>query len=276
MVAFVELQGNSVCPTAGEVAARLRDLIPAADTVAAPRERVLLRSDGGALALELRDDLGRTLARRRFEAAACDDVAQAAAVVIAAWATELRSAGAAEVVLPRARRRAVGFELAAAFVAALAGASFAPGGELAVTLGPRRGRLLGRLLATATAPRDLRLGAAAPAHATFLRASLALGPVVRFRPRRWLVDLDAEASVALVYIGSVGFADSASAFDADLGLGGGARAAVRLGAVAPFVGVRLVGWLRPLAATAVGPTGGSASLPRFEALFTAGIAFGND
>lgn len=274
VVALVELQGAPTCPTAEQIAAHLKDLLPEA-TSAPPRERVTLATDHGALVLELHDD-NRRLAQRRLEAAPCEDLAQAAAVVIAAWATELRPSGTPEVLLPAPRPRRVGFEIAGGFVASLAGSSFAPGGELAVALGRPRGRVLGRVLLTGEDTRDLQIGTATTAHASFTRASLALGPLLRFRPSRFLLDLDAELSVAMVYLAGVGFADSAHSFDADVGLGGGGRAAVRLGPVAVYLGARLVGWLRPIEATSIGPAGGTSALPRLEVLLSAGLSFLQD
>jgi hypothetical protein len=46
--------------------------------------------------------------------------------------------------------------------------------------------------------------------------------------------------------------------------------------MAPYVAVRVVGWLRPLSLLVTGPGGGSTMLPRFEVLLTAGVAFGRD
>ncbi len=275
MVAAIELAGASSCPTVNEVADRLRALVPDAATAAVPRERVTLTQQLGGLRLELRDEAGRAIGRRSLDAAPCSDLAQAAAVVIAAWATDLRADRTPELVLPRRQpRRGLGFDVAAGFVASFAGSAFAPGGELAVTMGPRDGRLLGRIVATGTAARDLAVGTGAAGHVTFSRASLGLGPVVRLRPGRFLVDFGADASAALVYLAGVGFADSASAWDADVGLGGGVRAAVRVGAVAPYLGARVEGWLRPLSALVTGPTGGTVGLPRFEVLLAAGLSFG--
>ena len=275
VIGFIELGGATRCPTADEVAARLRDLVPDAAAATAPRERVTLAEQGGALELALHDGSGRTIGRRRLEAAPCADLAQAAAVVIAAWDTDLRAGQAPTLVLPRPPPPPrLALDVAGGFVASFAGAAFAPGGELALTLGPRRGRLAGRILATGTATRDLDVGQAAPAHVSFTRASLALGPVVRFRPGRFVIDLGGHASAALVYLAGVGFADSASAWDADVGLGGGVRAALRLGRVAPYLGARVEGWLRPLSARVTGPTGGTVALPRFEVLLGAGLAVG--
>lgn len=274
VVGLVEITGATQCPTPDEVAARLHDLVPDAAPAAAARERVALADDGGALGLTLYDDGGRTIGRRRLEAAACADLAQAAAVVIAAWETDLRAAQAPEIVLPRPRRRRVALDVAGGFVASLAGASFAPGGELGLTLGPARGRVLGRLGATGEATRDLSVGTATAGHLSFTRAALSLGPVVRLRPRRFVIDFEAHAAAALVYLAGVGFADRTTSFDGDVGLGGGVRAALHLGAVAPYLGARVEGWLRPLSARVTGPTGGTVALPRFEVLLSAGLAVG--
>jgi hypothetical protein len=273
VVALVELQGAPTCPTPDQIAGHLRGLLPEAT---APKQRVSLANDGGALLLALDDGTGRAVAHKRLEPAPCDDLAQAAAVVIAAWAMELSAAGAPEVVLPHVQPRRIGWDLHAGFVASLAGASFAPGGELGLLLGRPGGRVLGHLIATGFATRDLQVGNSSTAHASFTRASLGLGPLVRFRPGRFRLDLDGELSVALVYLAGVGFADDTSSWDVDVGLGGGGRAAVRLGPVAPYLGARVVGWLRPLQASTIGPTGGATPLPRFEVLLSAGISFGQD
>lgn len=275
VVAAIGITGATICPTPGEIAARLGELVP--DAGAPAREQVVVAGEAGALTLELRDAGGRSIARRRLEPAACDELAQAAAVVIAAWATDIKPDGAPEVVLPRARPPSkVGFELAGGFVASLAGGtSFAPGGELALTLGGRRSRVLGRLAFDGFATRNLAVGNSSPAHVSYTRASVGLGPVVRFRPSRFLFDLHAEASLALSYVAGIGYARSQLGYDADVGLGGGARAAVRLGWAAPFLAASVVGWLRPTTVIVTGPGGGSPSLPAFELWLSAGIGFGN-
>jgi hypothetical protein len=238
---------------------------------------VQLEDDAGALVLRLGDDPTHPLAVRRLEAAPCAELANAAAVVIAAWATELRGAATPRVVLPRPRpKRALGYEVDAGFLGALAGSSFAAGGQAGAMLGARGGRVYGRLTVAGTALRDIDVGAAAPAHGSYTRAWLGVGPLVRFRPGRFLLDLDAQLAVALLYVAGIGFADSQSGYDADLALGAGGRAAVRAGPVAPFVGVHVQGWLRPLSVAVTGPAGGSAELPRFEVLFSAGLAFGTN
>jgi hypothetical protein len=98
--------------------------------------------------------------------------------------------------------------------------------------------------------------------------------LVRFRPGRFLLDLFAELTPSLVYVDGVGFASSLSAVGLDVGLGGGGRAALRLGPVAPFLGARMVGWLTPQSVQVTGLGGGVTALPRLEVLLEAGIALG--
>src|SRR5947209_4541133 len=79
-------------------------------------------------------------------------------------------------------------------------------------LGPRRSHFLGRVALVGLGPRDLSLG---PGHGTYTRAWAALGPLVRFRPSRFILDLHAEALLALLYVTSSGFTTSQSALDVD-------------------------------------------------------------
>jgi len=83
-------------------------------------------------------------------------------------------------------------------------------------------------------------------------------------------------SAALVYVDAVGFRVRTHAWSGDAGLGGGARLALRLGPLLPFVGVRGVGWLVPQSARVTGPGGGINGLPRFDVFFEAGVAWGDD
>src|SRR5204862_351974 len=85
-----------------------------------------------------------------------------------------------------------------------------------VALGQRGARLHGRLALGGTGLRDIDVGMAPPAHGRYTRAWLGLGPVVRFRPGRFLLDLDALASVALLYVSGIGYASSRSATDVDV------------------------------------------------------------
>jgi hypothetical protein len=121
------------------------------------------------------------------------------------------------------------------------------------------------------APRDLRLGSG---RAAWGRSALGAGLGYRFRPARFVLDVRAEALLALLYVQGRGFDQTSRSFDVDAGLGCAARGGVQLGAVQPFVSVELAGWLRP--EQAIARQGGamvSANLPRIEVLLALGLAF---
>jgi len=81
--------------------------------------------------------------------------------------------------------------------------------------------------------------------------------------------------LALLYVAGAGFARNYTAFDVDVGLGAGVKLGVVAGPVQPFVGVDVVGWLRPAQATAQAAAATvTAELPRFEVVLSAGLAFG--
>jgi hypothetical protein len=169
-----------------------------------------------------------------------------------------------------ASRRPVLFDAGAAFLASVAGKSFAPGGVADVAWAPRGPRWAARLAVMATSTRDLPLG---NGHAEWLRAGIGLGPRCRFSvARRWLFDLHVEGIAALVSVGGVGYAQNQHAFDFNPGIGFGGAVSARFGRVAPFIGIGAVGWPRRqdiLTTEAL-----RASLPQFEVLFSSGLAFG--
>jgi hypothetical protein len=271
----VELSAESDCPSAEAVANELRAIAGDAE---ATGERVVIVTDARGVALRLTGRDGTLLAERVLPAGDCAELARAAAVLIAAWRTEVRPTAPRLVLPPPKQPVPIGFELGAGFTAALAPGStndlFAAGGTLAASVGPRRGRLLARLAVTGLALRSLAVGTTTGAHARFTRAGLSAGPLVRFRPGRFLLDLFAELTAALVYADALGFPVNASSVGFDVGLGGGARAAIRAGPVAPFLGVRVAGWLTPQSVQVNGAAGGKADLPRVDILLEAGISFG--
>src|SRR5262245_50285486 len=80
------VQGDTVCPTAAEVATRLAQVVP--------RDRdsngvVYLSSAAGGVHIALYNRSGTQLAERELEGNACAELAQAAAVVIASWQAEI-------------------------------------------------------------------------------------------------------------------------------------------------------------------------------------------
>jgi hypothetical protein len=267
---LVRVEGPSTCPTAEQVSHALEGL-PGASRVA---YTATLTLDGDALRIELADAEGRALRTRPFPASGdCDELAAAAAVIIAAWIGELRPMPAERVALrPRPRPRApspLRWEIGVGFVAGL-DAAFAPGGILDVQLAPRSSRFGGRLALLGAAPRTIALGTG---EARYARPMVQLGPNLRFRPWRMLLDLHAEASLAVLIVEGRGFTTSQRDVDFDLGLGGGVRAAIRIGPVAPFIGASALGWTREQKLQVTGMAA-VASLPRYEISIAIGATFG--
>jgi hypothetical protein len=265
--------GGSQCPTGAAVAEAFTAV---AGETAALRERVELRQIAAGVRLRLLDPNGAPLAERTLpgpeKGETCAELARAIAVVLAAWRTEVEAGTPKLAIKPPPPREKPSWELSAGFMASLAGRSFAAGGELEAAVGRRRWLL--RLDAFGMDLRTVAVGRST-GHARFTRAGLQVGPMVRFRPRRWLFDLHAEATFALLYMDGVGFSTNHSANAFDLGLGLGARAAHHWGPVAPFLGITILGWPIGQSVVISGPAGGNAPLPTFEVWLRTGIAFGN-
>ena len=176
-----------------------------------------------------------------------------------------------ELAAPAKARSSLRYDTGAAFVASLAGSAFAAGGALDVALAPRAGHWMARLSLTGESLRAITLS---PGHVDWTRAAVGLGPRLRLRARaRWLFDVWAEALAALLVANGSGFVRNQQSFNFDPGIGGGVRVSLRYGRFAPFVGIGIAGWLRQqqLSVTA---TNNSVSVPRFEALFSAGASLG--
>ncbi len=277
LLPMMVITGSTGCPTASAVDAQLRALV--GDDSDSP-STARLEPDGAGVHLRLDGPDGHLLAERTLPAGQCDDLAHAAALLIAAWRTEFhlmspsfRLRPPPIVRAPAPPRPAIEFDVAAAFSAAWAGTHFAPDGTIAATLGSKGARVRARIAVTAGGLRSLDVGTAT-GHTRFLRAGLSLGPDVRFTPRRFLIDLFAEATVAVLYLDAVGYQTNSSAKAFDVALGGGARAGLRLGRIAPFIGVRVAGWLTGQSVAVSGPQGGSTKIPPFELFLEAGLTFG--
>jgi hypothetical protein len=274
---LVDVGGSAVCPAPARVAEALAPLLPASSAAARPH-RAELTTDGALVLVKLHAPDGASLRDRALPAeGTCDDLARAAAVVIAAWAgtdlTFLHSASGppATVETSKKVRSVPRFEIAGSFVGSLAGADFAAGGGVEVMVAPPRVNAAGRMAIHGT---DTREQALATGGARWTRVALSLGPMWRLRPGRFLVDLHADLLLALLTIEGQRFDTIDRAFAFDPGLGAGVRAGVKAGPTAPFVGLRIAGWLRRQEAIVSGATGG-VDIPRFEVLLVAGIGFGS-
>jgi hypothetical protein len=277
--------GSASCPSADEISAALAS--PGAKVEAAPpgpSQRVEVVDAGDALVLHLQDDAGTALATRRLVRgdASCQELAQAAAVIITAWqlhadewTPELPGLAPVETapVLRRARPGGpsrVHYELSAAFLSSITSTgAFAAGGQASAALTRRGARWFGRLSLFGTDTREQPLGFGAM---SWSRVALAAGTTYRFGTT-WQLDLQADAVVALLVLRGGSGTDS-SAFNVDPGLRAGLRGMRRWGHLAAFLEAGVVGWLRSQQVKASG-SADSVELPRVEVLLAAGVAYGN-
>jgi hypothetical protein len=165
----------------------------------------------------------------------------------------------------------VRFEVAAGFLASLAGSAFAAGARAEILVAPARLNLAGRLALQAMDVREEALGRG---RARWTRAAVAIGPDYRLRPGRFVIDFHAEFLAALLVIEGVGFDVGQRAFDFDPGLGGGVRAAIKAGPATPYIGASIAGWLRRQEGRVDGVLE-SVEIPRFEVFLTAGVGLGS-
>ncbi len=277
---LVRVQSATACPTAEAVSAELRALLgePSPDSDFSAE----LSESGAVLSLTLKRSDGTVVAQRKFDGVApCDVRAIAAAAVIAAWTGELRAGPVpaprfvpvASMVVDQKSAQHLSplvFEVGAQFLGALSGASFAPGGLGYAVFTRRKSRWAGRISVFGTGNRTEPLGAGQVA---WTRIGAGLGPLVRFAPGRFMIDLHANVIFALLRTEGSGFSQNAATFGFEPGLSAGIQAGVRIGASAPTLGISLTGWPRPEQVRALG-VAGLADLPRIEAFFTAGVAFG--
>jgi hypothetical protein len=274
----VEVESGSPCPRAVDVAQKVAALLPAASKTVPDRARI--ERTGDRLQLELRRADGTPVAWRRLDAhAACEELAEAAAVMIATWETDLEAGrplpppdfdrdapvvavDAAPIAAPRGRMR---WELGAGFTASVASGVMLPGVMIEAVVaphGPWAARLT--MVATESAEQPFGMGIA-----RWNRLMFAAGPSWR----GWLLDLHAELVAALVHVEGLGYDSTHDEYGFDPGLGAGVRLALRPAPLVPWIGASAVGWLHREELQVVGVPG-QVSLPDFDVLLSIGISFG--
>jgi hypothetical protein len=254
----LEVGGDSDCPTAAEITRRVDELAPS-EGPAAPAF-VQVSNVGGRVRLELHGADGNALASRDLdEAASCDDLAAAAAVVVATWQNDLDPKASLPVELPAEptppapapqvvaaveptppppprRRGLVGIGL----LAAVADGAVAPGATLraSVNVGPRWlgvGAALGGTTSRAADVGD-RAGAAA-----WTRAWLGVGPELRSDVTHGLQS-HVQGLVGVLHVAGVDVPQAASDTMLDLGVGIGISATHWIGNAALWLGVDALIW----------------------------------
>jgi hypothetical protein len=290
--------GETGCPTPAEVAARVAALLPAVERNE-PADVAHIEIAGDRMHVTLAQPDGTPLGERDIDARfPCADLAQAAAVVIATWESDVHpefrppappppapppapAAPPVAVVAPPAPPAAAAYDLGAGLAGSLAPSSQGAGpalGTLAVGSWTPGARGLGGRAAVAwTADRELELGAG---NVRWRRLTAALGPQVRFGTpaTRWALDLHVEGLAAWLTAAGGGFTNDHRGDTFDPGVGAGARVlwfGDRAGdrTVLAWLEVMGAGWLRRQTAFAT-PGVVNVTLPRFEAGLALGLAFG--
>ncbi len=237
---LLDVQGDSTCPRPAEVSQHLSSLGNRSGVGTAEHaNRVNLSSGEGFVNIELLGADGELLAERRLERAApCDELAEAVAVIVAAWEAEFSPALAApkiETPPPASPpvvaavpakvevRRPLAFDAGigpltsvvggeAVFGAKLAGAAF----PLVIPLGIEA--------AFSVATNHTQSTSASPSiDAHWMRPALSLGPDLRLRGGALALDIHGDAVFALLAVQGTGLSRPASDTGLQLGLSVGLR-----------------------------------------------------
>jgi len=289
----VTVNGDTTCPTAEEVSTRVAQLVPAVDTTA-PRDLARIEEAGGVLRVSLLRPDGAVVATRELSrTASCADLAAAAAVVVAAWESDIHpefmpslgpAAPSKEVaaVVPAAVVRTpskltparVVFEVGAALSGSLApggaGAATAAGGLIVASVASSRRSVGLRLMLAGSSEREIPLGTG---RVLWRRLVAGLGPDVRLTAASTpiAVDLHAEALLSSLSARGEGFTDNLNDTGVDPGVGAGVRFAYGGHTVAPWLDLSFAGWLRGQRAVSK-PDDASVPLPRVEAAVALGVS----
>lgn len=246
------------CPSVDAVEARVSAMIGPAVTVSDATAR--LEPLDELLRVEVRSGSGALLVVRDLAIGpSCDDLAAAAAVVIATAIGSAQGTGEQSTigpiaipapVLPRllprkpVRRSPVSLEVGASVGIEAAWPRPGGGGFVWGSLAPTSERwsrfgLMLRVGGTSYKQQALTLGSV-----DWTRLEVSLGPRVRFDVGSWLYELFATVTPVLSLAQGRDLPQSFSSVGFDLGLGGGVRVGARIGSLLPFAAASATGFVR--------------------------------
>jgi hypothetical protein len=236
----ITVEGNTSCPEPGEVAARLAAVAPANRM----EGKALLSESEGSLRVQLARDNGTVVGERLLDARyPCNELADAAALVLASWQGEFGAAPVAapalQVVVPPKTR--TGLELGFGLVAA-GPRPLSAGGSLSIDVGRGAWGLGFRLIAA-----DFHRQPIGGGEISWNRSPMAFTVRRRFRPGGQLtLALDAGVSAAALFSRSQGLEMSHASSSFDFGPTVGAQVLFDAGGqVLPFLGISSAAWIQP-------------------------------
>jgi hypothetical protein len=286
----VTVNGDATCPTADEVSTRVAELVPAVDTTTAP-DLARIEEAGGVLRVSLQRPDGALVGTRDLsKTSSCAELAAAAAVVVAAWESDVHPefgpsppalpppefAAPAAVVQapPKPTPPPLAFEVGAALAGSVApgagSAAAAAGGLIVASARPSRRSVGLRVMLAGGTEREIPLGTR---RVSWRRLVAGLGPELRLTSPAtpFALDLHAEALVASLSARGQGFTNNLNASSVDPGVSAGVRLVLGNRTVAPWLDLSLAGWLREQRAVSTVDEV-SVALPRVEAAVALGVS----
>jgi hypothetical protein len=287
----VMVNGDATCPTAEEVSTQVAQLVPALDPDAS-QDLARIEEAGDVLRVSLwRADGALVGTRDLARTSSCADMAAAAAVVVAAWESDVhpefmptvgeiaqsnQAVAPAAVVSTRSTPAPTPTRMVLEAGAALSG-SIAPGAGGAgaaagglIVFSAMASRIGPRLMLAGGTRREVPLGTG---RVLWRRLVAGLGPELRLAPAstRIAVDLHAELLVATLSARGEGFANNLNDSSVDPGVSAGVRLAFGTHTLTPWLDLSLGGWLRGQQAISM-PDQMSVALPRIEGSLALGVS----
>jgi hypothetical protein len=277
--ATVRVEGSATCPQPDAIASRLAPLLQSNGN-----DSHVARVDdtSAGLRLELhRADGSLVQSRVLPPSESCDALADTAAVVIAAWESDLAAhePPAPRFAAPEPRHDAPPptaadptpqWTIGAAFLTSFADGDLAPGGMAELAYLPAHGSLGARIAVSGTTTRQVTLGTGT---ASWTHVAFAIGPRYAVPSKHAPIDLHAEFIGSALLLSGAGFRMSSSDTGFDAGFGAGIRLAGSRHTLSPWLDFGAAFWPSEQTVRASNPDV-SATLPRVEILFAAGIDFG--
>ncbi len=270
----VSVTGEGDCPSATDVDARVRALLPEREGVP---DRATLELVGPALQIALFSPDGARIGERRLDrSGTCAELAGAAAVVIASWASSGHPEFLAALPTPvLAVVRATTPPSATTWrweVGAGLGATVSNGAvpalALSATVGKTGRRTALRLALMGSGWQDERLGTG---QAQWRRWPLALGPQFRLVDRMVVVEATGQAAMALAQVRGRGFDTTRDHLAVRFGANAGLAVALRRTGWRPWLGLNVFFW--PLDENPEGD-GAVTTLPHWDVALVVGAALG--
>ncbi len=247
-VPVVQAAPGTSCPGAAEVAAELTLLLPQ-DAPPDGDGKMTIATAGGEIVVTQMGGRGEVLTERRLAATgSCAERAQAVAVVIAAWLSQLRPASRtlAEIHMPAPQsaspRPAVLMDLGAGLAAPIAADT--PTASIDSFASPTGGLLAAHATVVVSWPGQAQLGGG---HAKLRRFVAAAGPALRLSRGSWGGDARLGVGAELLGARGRGFTRERSVWGWSPALAAGVRVVRRMGRFGAWVGLDAAAhWRRAL------------------------------